>query len=125
MEREEQRDGATSVEEDRCSSVCEGILGGFLSSVQVELSDSPLELTFNSFSCPLYHKSSLNGGFLSKMMGFEDDKEEDRPSLDLQQDEIMTHETTDTCLSQCTVETGGYLAQVAAVSSTTLSDTQR
>lgn len=112
-EEEEQMDVPTSG--DRCSSGFGGLLGGFLSSVDVDFSDSPLGPTLSSVT------SVLNGGFLLGTRGT--DNNVHSPSLDLQQGEIMTPDTADTCLSQYSIETtltGGYFPQVAAVSSTTL-----
>lgn len=128
---EEQRDMPTCGEENRCSSVFGGLLGGFLSSVEVDFSDSPSGLTLSSVRCPLWPKtpettSVLSGGFLLGRRLTEADVEADSPSLDSQRGEMMTRDTADTCLSQCTVETmltGGYFPQVAAVSSTALCDT--
>lgn len=129
---EEQRDMPTCGEENRCSSVG-GSLGGFLSSVEVDFSNSPLGLTLSSVSCPLWPKtpettSVLSEGFLLGRRLTKADVEADSASLDSQRVEMMTRDTADTCLSQCTVETtltDGYFPQVAAVSSTTLCDTQK
>lgn len=116
---EEQREAPTSEEEDRCSSAFGGLLGGFLSSVEVDFSDTPLGLTLSSVNGLWWPKTPET----TRALGTED-----CPSLDLQQGEMMTPNTADTCLSQYTLETtltGGYFPQVAAVSSTTLCDTQR
>ncbi|XP_031724184.1 interleukin-23 receptor isoform X2 [Anarrhichthys ocellatus] len=128
---DEQRDVPSNGEEDKC--VFGGLLGAFLSSAKVDFSDPPLGLTLSSVGGLLWPKSPettsfLNGGFLLGRRGTENEVEADSPSLDLQQGEIMTPDTEDTCLSQHTVETtltGGYFPQAAAVSSTTLWDTQR
>lgn len=122
---EEQRDVSTSGEEDGCSSAFGGLLGGFLSSVEVDFSGLPLGLTLNSVNSLLWPKppeTSLNGGFFLGRTGTEDDAEVDSPSLDLQQGEITTCDTADARLSQYTVETtvtAGYFPQVAAVDSMT------
>ncbi|XP_051233214.1 interleukin-23 receptor [Dicentrarchus labrax] len=128
---EEERDVPTHEEEDECSNVFGGLLGGFLSSVEVDFSDTPLGLTLRSVSSPLWPTtpettSVLNGGFFLGRKGTKNDVEADCPTLDLQQGEIMTPDTEDA--TQDTVETtltDGYFPQVAVVSSTTLCDTQR
>ncbi|KAK9519196.1 hypothetical protein VZT92_021939 [Zoarces viviparus] len=128
---DEQRDVPSNGEEDKC--VFEGLLGAFLSSAEVDSSDPPLGLTLSSVGGLLWPEtpettSFLNGGSLLGRRGAENELEADSPSLDLQQGEIMTPETEDACASQRTVETtltGGYFPQAAAVSSTTLWDTQR
>ncbi|XP_042340134.1 interleukin-23 receptor isoform X2 [Plectropomus leopardus] len=122
---EEQRDLSTSGEEDRC--VFGGLLGGFLSSVEVDCSGPRLELTPSTVSDVLWPKTPeittiLNGGLLLGRREIENDVETDSPFLDLQQGEIMTADTADT-LYQYTIEatlTGGYFPQAAPVSSTTL-----
>ncbi|XP_027145720.1 interleukin-23 receptor isoform X2 [Larimichthys crocea] len=132
METEEElRDVQTSWEEDRC--VFGGLLRGFLSNVEVDFSDSPVGLTLSSVTGLLLPKTPatttvINGAFLLGTRVAENDVEADSSSLDLHQGEIMTHDTTDTCLSQYTVETtltDGYFPQVAAISSTTICDAQR
>ncbi|XP_068558540.1 interleukin-23 receptor isoform X2 [Cebidichthys violaceus] len=128
---DEQRDVPANVEEDKC--VFGGLLGAFLSNAEVDFSDPPLGLTLSSVGGLLWPKtpettSFLNGGVLLGRRGTESEVEADSPSLDLQQGEEMTPDTEDTCLSHYTVETtltGGYFPQAAAVSSTTLCDTQR
>lgn len=130
---EEQRDVLTSGEEDRCSSVFGELLGGFLSTVEVDFSGLPLGLTLSSVNSLLWPKppettSVVNGGLSLGWSGTEDDVKADSPSLDLQQGEITTCDTADTCLSQYTVETtasDGYFPQVAAVGSVVLCDTHR
>lgn len=125
---EEQRDVPTSGEEDGC--VFGGLLGGFQSSVEVDFTDPPLGLTLSSVSGLLWPKtpettSVFNGGLLPGRAGTENNVEADSASLDLQQGDIMTPDTADTCLPQYTVSlTGGYFPQAAAVSSTTLCDVQ-
>ncbi|KAM9358032.1 interleukin-23 receptor [Symphorus nematophorus] len=134
---EEQRDITTCGEEDTCSSASGGFLGGFLSSVKVDFSDSPVRLTLSSVSSLLWPKTPetsrvLNGGFLLGRRGTENDVEVDSPSLDLQSELLTCDREADTShytveTSQYTVETtatGGYFPQVAAVSSTTVCDTQ-
>ncbi|XP_054459001.1 interleukin-23 receptor [Anoplopoma fimbria] len=125
---DEQRDPTSSGDVDKC--VFGGLLGGSLSSVEMDSSVAPLGLTLSSVGL-LWPKSPetthlLNGGFLLERRGTENDVEADSPSLDLQQGEIMTPDTEDTYLSQWTVETtltGGYFPQ-AAVSNTTLLEDQ-
>ncbi|XP_044056758.1 interleukin-23 receptor isoform X2 [Siniperca chuatsi] len=120
---EEQRDVPTSGEEDRCSSAFGGLLGGLLSSVELDFSDSPLGLTLSSVSGVLWPKtpettSVLDGGLLLRRRGTENNVEADSPSLDLQQGETMTPDTADTCLCQYTLETtltGGYFPQAATL----------
>ncbi|XP_022614909.1 interleukin-23 receptor-like [Seriola dumerili] len=123
---EEQRDIPASEKEDFCSSAFGGLLGGLLSSVEVDFSDSPLGPTLSSVGGLLWPKtpetSVLNRGFLAEKRGT------DSPSLELEQSDIMTPDMADICLSQFTIETtliGGYFPQVTAVSSTPLCDTQR
>ncbi len=116
---EEQRDVPISEEEDRCSSSFGGLLEGFLPSVAVDFSDAPLGLTLSSVNCLWWPKTPETTSVLGT---------EDSPSLDLQQGEMTTPDTADTCLSQYTLETmltSGYFPQVAAISSTNLCDTQR
>lgn len=129
---EEQRDLPSFWEEDRC--VRFGVLlGGFLSGVEVGFTDPPLGLTLSSDSGLLWPKTpkttiALNGGFSLERRATENDVEADSLSLDLQQGEIMTPDTADTCSSQYTVQTtlkSGYFPQAAAVSSTALCDAQR
>ncbi|XP_068449140.1 interleukin-23 receptor [Clinocottus analis] len=126
-ERKEAED--EQAEEDRC--VFGGLLGGFLTGAVVDLSDPALGLTFGSVGGLLWPKAPetsifLNGDFLLGRTGTENEVEEDPPSLESQQGEIMTPESEDTCLSQYTVEmlTGGYFPQAAAVTRTPC-DTQR
>ncbi|KAF1385920.1 hypothetical protein PFLUV_G00112780 [Perca fluviatilis] len=129
---EEQRDVPSFWEEDRC--VRFGVLlGDFLSSVEVGFTDPPLGLTLSSDSSLLWPKTpktttALNGGFSLERRATENDVEADSLSLDLQQGEIMTPDTADTCSSQYTVQTtlkSGYFPQAAAVRSTALCDAQR
>ncbi|XP_078115489.1 interleukin-23 receptor isoform X3 [Sander vitreus] len=129
---EEQRDVPSFWEEDRC--VRFGVLlEGFLSSVEMGFTDQPLGQTLSSDSGLLWPKTpkttiALNGGFSLERRATENDVEADSLSLDLQQGEIMTPDTADTCSSQYTVQTtlkSGYFPQAAAVSSTALCDAQR
>nr|XP_046246521.1 interleukin-23 receptor isoform X2 [Scatophagus argus] len=121
---EEERDVPTTVEEDRCSSVFEGLLEGFLSNVEVNLSGSPLRLTLGSVCTPLWPETPertrvSNGGVLLGRKDTENNVEADSPSLDPQQGETMPRDTADTaCLSQYTAEallSGGYFPQAAAL----------
>lgn len=120
---EEQWDILISGERNGCSS---GRLGGFLSSVELDFSDVPLELTLGS--CPLWHKPldlaiALDAGLLPGSRLTE--AHSVSPSVGAQrQQEIMTRDTADAYFSQSTVEPrliDGYLPQVAAV----CCDTQR
>lgn len=124
---EEQRDISMSVEEDRCSGVFGGLLGGLLSSVEVDFSDSRLGLTLSSVGGLSWSKTSpvLNRGVLPSRRRVENDVEADSPSLRLLQGDI-TPDMSGTCTSQYTVETTlpyGYFPQVAADSSTTVCNT--
>ncbi|XP_034737540.1 interleukin-23 receptor isoform X2 [Etheostoma cragini] len=129
---EEQRDVPSFWEEDRCERFG-GLLGGFLSTVEVGFTYPPLGLTLSSDSSLLWPKTpkttiGLNGGFSLERRATENDVEADSLSLDLQQGEIMTPDTVDTCSSQYTVKTtlkSGYFPQAATVSSTALCDAQR
>ncbi|KAJ4943862.1 hypothetical protein JOQ06_006356 [Pogonophryne albipinna] len=124
---EEQRAIPSSLDEDSC--VFEGLLGGFLSRVEVEPTDPPLELNLSSVGAILWPKTPektnvLNEGFLLGRRGTENNVEGES-TLDLQESEMTPH-TTDTCLSQSTDEitlTGGYFPQGAAVSSPARCDT--
>lgn len=120
---EEQWDTLTSGEGNGLPS---GRLGGFLSSVELDFSDVPLELTLSSR--PLWHKSLdsaivLDAGLLPGS-GLTEARSLS-PSVGAQrQQEIMTRDTADAYFSQRTVEPrliDGYLPQVAAV----CCDTQR
>lgn len=116
---ETQKDAPTNEVED--TSVFEGLLGGLLSSVDVDFSDSPQGPTLTSVSGLLWSKmaetSVLNSGFLQESRATEDGVETDSLScLDVQQDDMMTPGTTD--LTLCAGETimnGGYFPQVAAI----------
>lgn len=129
LTEEEQGDISTSEEEeDRCSGVFEGLVGGLLSSVEVDYSDSPLGLTLSSVGGLSWPKTSpvLRRGLLPVQRGIENDVEADSPSLRLQQEEI-TPDMSETCTTQYTFGTTlpyGYFPQVAAVSSTKICDTQ-
>lgn len=103
---EQQMDVPASGDEDRCSSGFAGLLGDFLSSVDVDFSGSPGPALSTVTSV-------LNADFLLQRRGAVSNV--DGPSLDIQQDEIMTPDTADTCLSQYCFETtltGGYFPQV-------------
>lgn len=127
VKEEEQRAIPSSLDEDSC--VFEGLLGGFLSRVEVEPTDPPLELNLSSVGALLWPKTPektnvLNEGFLLGRGGNENNVEGES-TLDLQESEMTPH-TTDTCLSQSTDEitlTGGYFPQGAAVSSPARCDT--
>ncbi|XP_034567449.1 interleukin-23 receptor [Notolabrus celidotus] len=130
---EEQSDiPASGQEEGRCSGVPGGLLGGLLSSVEVEFSVSPLGLTLGPVSDLLWPKTTetisvFKGGYSPERNRTEKDVEVDSPCQDLQQDEIMICDPADTCVSQYRAETSltsGYFPQVAAVSRSTHSDTQ-
>lgn len=114
---EEQWDTVTSGEGNGCSS---GRLGGFLSSVELDFSDVPLELTLSS--CPLWHKSLdsaivLDAGLLPGS-GLAEARSLSPSAGAQRQQEIMTRDTADAYFSQSTLEPrliDGYLPQVAAV----------
>ncbi|XP_073331914.1 interleukin-23 receptor [Pagrus major] len=124
---EEHMDVATSGEKDRCSSIYGGLLDGFLSSVEVDFSDSPPRLTLGGLLWPktLETTSVLNGGI--SLGRTENNVGAYSSTLDLQQGEIRTCDTADSCLSQYTVETtltDGYFPQVAAVNNAPICDTR-
>lgn len=121
------RDSPSNEEDDRCSSVFEGLLSRLLLSVDVNFSDSSQELTHGFVNDHLWPKTaetsttSRDFQFLQESRGTADAVETDSLCLDLQQDEIMTPDTAGTSLSQCTGEmtstlTGGYFPQVAVFS---------
>lgn len=116
---EEQWDTLTNAEGNGCSS---GRLGGFLSSVELDFSDMPLELTLSR--CPLWHKS-LDSAIVLDAGLLPGSGLTVSPSVGAQrQHEIMTRDTADGYFSQSTVEPrliDGYLPQAAAV----CCDTQR
>lgn len=134
---EEQRDMTTCQEENRCSGVfgelLESLHAGFLPGMEVGLSDSPFRLTLNSVSCPSCPEipdttSVLTGDLLLERRLTEASVEPNSPSLNSHQGEMRTQDTAATCLTQCTFDTGlsdGYFPQVAAVSCSTLCDTQK
>ncbi|XP_042070408.1 interleukin-23 receptor isoform X2 [Haplochromis burtoni] len=123
---EKQMDAPLNGEDGSCSSVFEGLLSGLLLSVDVNSSYSSRERTHGFLNDRLRPKppepSTISRGFqfLQQHRGTVDEVETDSPSLDLPQDEIMTPDTADPSLSQCTGEIilfGGYFPQIAAVSS--------
>lgn len=125
---EEQRDISMSMEEDRCSTVFGGLLGGLLSSVEVDFSDSPLRPTLSSVGGLSWSKTSpaLNRGVLPGRRRVENDTEAASLSLRVQQGEITTPDMSGACTSQYTIGTTlpyGYFPQVAADSSTTVCNT--
>ncbi|XP_034440070.1 interleukin-23 receptor isoform X2 [Hippoglossus hippoglossus] len=115
-----------NVEEEVCLSEIGGLLGGLLSSVEMDFSDSPLEPTLSSVGGILRPKTPeatdvLSRGFSTGRRGTESEAEVDCPSLKLHQGDVQTPDMADTCLSQNTAEmmlSGGYFPQV-----TTLCDT--
>lgn len=120
---EEQRDMSESGDEDRCSGVFRGLLGGLLSSVEVDFSDSPLGPTLSSVGGLSWPNTSpvLNRGVVLGSRSVENDAEEDSPCVRLQQEEITTPDMSEPCTSLCTVGTTlpyGYFPQLADVSST-------
>lgn len=129
---EEQRAISVSGEEDKCSSIFGGLVGGLLSSVEVDFSDSSLGPTLSSVGGLLFPKTPettiiLNGAFLVGRRETEGEVAADSPSVELQQSDIMTPDLEDTCLFPYTDEmklTAGYFPQAAAISSSTLCDTQ-
>lgn len=123
MENEEEQRGVpTSRNQGRFS--CAGLLGGFLSMVEVDPSDSTVEVTLSSVSClpwPKTPQTSNDGSFSLRMSGTEKHAEEDSPCQDTQEGEMMVYGPEEPHSSQNTIETwltGGYFPQVAAVSST-------
>ncbi|XP_028259644.1 interleukin-23 receptor [Parambassis ranga] len=123
LQGEEGMEAEENQEEESCSDVFEGFLGGLLLSVDVDSSDPPQGLTLGSVSELLWSKTAepslLNSG---EQGGTDGGLEADCPSLDVQQDDPVAPDTTESCLSQYTCETsvnGGYFPQTAAVSSTT------
>ncbi|KAK2835768.1 hypothetical protein Q5P01_016252 [Channa striata] len=124
---EEQKEVCASVEEGRGSGVFGGLLGGLLSSVEMDFSDSPLALPLSSVAGLLWPKTSpvLNRDVLQGRRWTENNP--DSASLELHQGEISPN-MSDSCMSPYTFGTMlryGYSPQAAAVSSTTLSDAQR
>ncbi|XP_029356819.1 interleukin-23 receptor isoform X1 [Echeneis naucrates] len=100
-----------SGEEDVCSRPSPGLLEVLLSSVEVDFSDSPLELAVSAVGGFLWPKTPHNTSVLTRNLG-----SGGPDSLELHQDDIMTPDVTDPCLPQCTVETSltdGYFPQVA------------
>lgn len=130
---EEQRDMATCREENRCSGVFGELLKSLHAGEKASLSDSPFRLTLNSVSCPSCPEipdttSVLTGDLLLERRLTEASVEPNSPSLDSHQGEMRTQDTAATCLTQCTFDTwlsDGYFPQVAAVSCSTLCDTQK
>lgn len=125
---EEQRDMSTSGDQYRCSGVFGESLGGLLASVEVDFSDSPLGLTLSSVGGLSWSKASpaLNRGVVLGRRRVENVVEADSPSLQLQQEEITTPDTSGSCTSQYKVGTMlpyGYFPQAAADSSTTAFNT--
>lgn len=121
LQGEEWMEAEENQEEEICSDVFEGFLGGLLLSVDVNSSDPPQGLTLGSVSELLWSKTAkpslLNSGEQGGTDGLRDS-----PSLDVQQDDLVAPDTTGSCLSRYTFETsvnGGYFPQTAAVSSTT------
>ena len=130
---EEQRDILVNTEEVMCSGVFGGLIGGLLSSVEVDFSDTPLGSTLSSLGDLLHPKTpetidSVSRGSFVGRRGAENEVHGDSPSLQIQQGLRMTPDMPKPCLSQYTVETiltGGYFPQIIAVSSAALCDTQR
>ncbi|XP_067368502.1 interleukin-23 receptor isoform X2 [Channa argus] len=123
----EQKGVSAGVEEGGRSGVFGGLLGGLLSSVDMDFSDSPLGVPLSSVAGLLWPKTSpvSKRGVLQGRRLTENGA--DSAFLELPQGEITPNES-ETCMSAYTVGTMlhyGYFPQVAAVSSTTLSETQR
>ncbi|KAG7514505.1 hypothetical protein JOB18_035770 [Solea senegalensis] len=122
---------AADREEDTTSSVFEGLLGGLLSSVEVDCSVSHLQ-ALSSVGDPLWPKAPETSGaphryFQAGTRGAECEVEVNCASVELQQGDIMTPDIADTCPSTCTVATlltNGYFPQLAAVSCTSFNATQ-
>ncbi|XP_072245922.1 interleukin-23 receptor [Leuresthes tenuis] len=124
-EAAEETQGDVPAEEDSCSTVFEGLLEGLLSSVNVDFSDSSQGLNLGSVG-GLFWPKSAETRLREERREAENDVEADSPSLDLQQDEKITLDTTDICLSHCIGEitlNGGYFPQLTTIS-TTILDTQ-
>lgn len=124
------RDTPANAEEDKHSDVLMGLLGGLLSSVDVDYSDLSQGLTLGSIDGLLLPKNAetmvLNTVFFQERRGTMDDMETN-VFLDLQQDWEITLDTDSPCSSQClgeTTRTDDYFPQVARLSMTTL-DTKR
>ncbi|XP_058493845.1 interleukin-23 receptor isoform X2 [Solea solea] len=131
-ETEEEPNGvAADREEDTTSSVFKGLLGGLLSSVEVDCSVSHPQ-TLSSVGDPLWPKAPETSGaphrcFRAGTRGAECEVEVNCASVELQQGDTMTPDIADTCLSTCTVATvltHGYFPQLAAVSCTSFNATQ-
>ncbi|XP_041862594.1 interleukin-23 receptor [Melanotaenia boesemani] len=110
-------------------SVFKGLLK--LLSVDVDFSDSSRGLTLGSVTGFLWPKTAetslLHKVLLQERRGSKEHEEADSLSLELQQDNILTPHTTESCFSQYAGEAtlnGGYFPQVAAVSTTVL-ETQK
>lgn len=119
-----------NAEEDRDSDVLMGLVGGLLSSVDVDYSDLSQGLTLGSIDRLLLPTNAetmvLNTVFFQEGRGTMDDTDTSI-FLDLQQDCGITLVTDDPCSSQClseTTQTDDYFPQVAHLSTTTL-DTKR
>ncbi|XP_074524018.1 interleukin-23 receptor [Halichoeres trimaculatus] len=114
---EEQSDMLTSGQEERCLGLPGGLLGGLLSTVEVDFSASPLGQTLSSVSDLLWPEptetiTDLKEGYLP-----EKEMELDCPCQDFQQGEIIICDPADTCVSGAeTSLTDGYFPQVADVS---------
>ncbi|XP_017262324.1 interleukin-23 receptor [Kryptolebias marmoratus] len=120
---EDLRNDPANAEEDGRSDVLEGLLGGLLSNVDVDYSDSSQGLTLGSIDDLLWPKSVetnvLNTVFFQEMRGTKEDVGTNVLSLDLQQDCGITLDTDDPCLSQCldeTTQNDGYFPQVSCLS---------
>lgn len=118
---EEQSDVPTSGQEDGCLSLPQGLLGGLLSTVEVDFSASPPGLTLSSVSDLLWPEPTETTGVSKE--GYLPEKGVDQPCQDFMQDGTIICDP-DTCVSLAeTSLTDGYFPQVADVSSRIRSDT--
>lgn len=122
---EEHTDTPTSRRVERCLSLPGGLLGGLLSTVEVDFSASPLGLTLSSESDVLWPEPTETMSVLKECYLPETDMEVDCPCQDFQQGEIITTcGPAETCVSRAERSlTDGYFPQVADVSTTVHCDT--
>lgn len=113
-----------NAEEDGFSSVCKGLLGGLLASVNVDFSGSSQGLILDSVGGLLWPKTTeanaMTRVFLQETTAG-DDVEADSRCLDLQQEDSVTRDTADTCSPAGeTSLNGSYFPQAASVGATPL-----
>lgn len=99
--------------DDRCSGVFEGFLGGLLASVEVDFSNSPLDLGLS------WLKTSpvLSRGFLPVQRASGEDAEAESSSPRLRQGRVTAADVSLAHYSAGTTLPCGYVPQVAAVGS--------